>query len=130
MQRHFVFSRFICGLVLMLLGSVQAQEVQLQVQPAKCVSLNQGTICYQNIQLEWHAEQSADYCLFQQGQEQPLQCWQQQSQGRLKFEFAHDQTQHYILKKKREDQILATTVVEVKWVYKGRRNNRFGWRVF
>jgi hypothetical protein len=109
---------------------VIAHDGVLEAQPAKCVSLKQGNVCYAKVTLHWHTAKTGDYCLYQLEQEQPLQCWQQVTQGKHRFEFAFPATQHYQLRGADQQEVIAQTRVEVKWVYKSRRDRRFNWRVF
>jgi hypothetical protein len=111
-------------------GLAKALDYQLIAKPAKCVSLNQGNICYQTISFHWQAPKESAMCLFQQEQEQPLKCWEQGGQGVYKHDFTSDRSLGYRLILQSNGSVLAETAVEVKWVYKGRKNNRYGWRVF
>lgn len=117
------------GMGLLTVKSVLAVEINLASQPAKCVSLKQGNICYQEVHMQWSSSETADYCLYNQAQEKPLKCWQQMDSGEYEFDFAFPQTQQYVLRYKGRAKDLANAVIEVKWVYKARRN-RFSWRVF
>ena len=119
----------LAGLSCCFLTSVFADEVTLISHPAKCVSLKQGNTCYQTINLQWQAENKADYCLFNEAQGEALKCWSGQKQGEYVFEFSSAETQHYVLRQQGSNENLAQSSVEVKWVYKVRRN-QFGWRVF
>jgi hypothetical protein len=110
-------------------STLQAEEVTVISQPSKCVSLKQGNICYQDISIQWHAPHASDYCLFQQQKTEPLKCWQGVNQGIYNFEFSSAQTQQYVIRQQGENEDLGHAVIEVKWVYKERRN-QFGWRVF
>lgn len=116
--------------VLLSPAAVQGQDYQLMVRPAKCVSLTQGNVCYQTVSFHWQAPAEVNMCLFRQEQELPLKCWEEAKQGNFKHEFASDRSQRYQLRLRNEEAVLVETVVEVKWVYKGRQNNRYGWRVF
>ena len=111
-------------------GVAGAQDYRLMAKPAKCVSLTQGNICYQTVSFHWQAPKESAMCLLQQGQSQPLKCWRQADQGVYKHEFASDRSLGYQLVLQSDGSVLAETDVEVKWVYKGRKNNRYGWRVF
>ncbi len=126
-----------CSTILLLLigagcfpvSSVSAAEVTLNSHPAKCISLKQGNICYQKIHMQWQATEAADYCLYNQIEAEPVKCWQGMDNGEYSFEFSFAKTQHYVMRQQGKSDDLAISTIEVKWVYKVRRN-QFSWRVF
>ena len=122
------FTLICCGSFLLPQQSIAA-ELMLISKPAKCVSLKQGRTCYQDVTFRWQAPAVADYCIFKRDIEKPLKCWSRKRQGKLGYAFADRQNQHFILRKRGQEIPLATTVIEVRWVYK-RRNERFGWKIF
>lgn len=121
------------GIVLLLPIESSAQEsideVQLTSTPAKCVSLKQGRTCYQDIAFRWKSNTVANYCLYQQDEDEPIKCWPQQKQGYVDYHFAQTKSLNYFLRLKNQEDNIATTTVEVKWVYK-RHSDRYGWRIF
>ena len=64
--------------------AVKAQEedqVVLTARPGLCVLKDTATKkCVMGVLLEWRAP-TGTYCLHQKGVEEPLKCWQQQSEG-------------------------------------------------
>jgi hypothetical protein len=108
---------------------VSAADISLTSKPAKCVSLKQGNICYQDILMQWQASEVGDYCLYNQLEPEPIQCWQGNDHGQYSFEFNFAETQQYVMRQQDQSEDLAVATIEVKWVYKVRRN-QFSWRVF
>lgn len=102
---------------------------ELMVKPQKCVALHRGQTCYQDVSLQWRQPTEGNYCLYQQEQSEPLQCWENQNQGELNYEQVSDKNVRYLLRRKGDSASLATVEVKVAWVYKTRRN-RNGWRLF
>ena len=107
-----------------------AQTALISVKPGKCVALKRGNVCYQTIVLEWRAPDTADYCVYPEHRLAPLRCWTQSQLGRLRFEFASADSLRFELRKLGEPNPLAEAEVEVRWVYKRRRDRSFGWRLF
>lgn len=129
MKQHSLLMLILSTVLCLTLQSASAAEIKLTSQPAKCVSLKQGNICYQDIVMRWQASLAADYCLYHKIEPEPLKCWQAQDHGEYKFEFKFAETQQYVLRQQGQDEDLAQSSIEVKWVYKVRRN-QFSWRVF
>ena len=114
-----------------MLGQVaSAEEFLLSSKPSKCISLNEGLVCYQNIQVQWQAPDIGDYCLVQASSNQVLNCWEQQRKGQFKFEFSERQSEDYVLRQKDQANDLADMRIDVKWVYKKNRRDRLRWKVF
>ncbi len=63
---------FLTGTVLLTVTQALAVDINLTSQPAKCVSLKQGNICYQDIHMQWSASEIADFCFYNQEQTKPL----------------------------------------------------------
>lgn len=118
---------FILSIIGLSCVSAQADPL-LELNPQKCVALKQGNICYQQVKLIWSVLQKGNYCVVEKSQSKELKCWNNASQGSLDFEFAQDKTEQYALIDMDKKQTIAQQKIEVKWVYKNRRNS--GWRVF
>lgn len=128
------------GVLLALLsGSVRGGErledesaggYSLSSQPSKCISLNQGLVCYQTLEMHWQAVEVGDYCMMQAEALLPQKCWLQQSSGALQIEFAETKSQTFVLRRRGQSSTLASVQIEVKWVYKQRRKDRSKWRIF
>lgn len=98
---------------------------ELQVTPDKCISLQQGRICYSKVTASWRSQTPADLCLFMH--DQPLHCWQQQSSGSFAFEFAAEQST--LLQLRQQQQVVQQVLIEVNWVHKASKTKRH-WRLF
>lgn len=101
----------------------------LLLTPARCVALHQGQICYQQVQVSWSSSDADDYCLYQQHEVQPLQCWKAQTQGVYEFEFASDGSRVLQLKNASQH-VVAESTLEVAWVYKSNTRRKTHWRLF
>lgn len=129
------YKRILSSLALLTLSSVllntaSAEEFVLTSKPSKCISLSEGLVCYQKIRMGWEAPDAGDYCIVQLTTGKHLQCWIHQRQGEHVFEFAEKQSETYELRREGESNGLASTRVEVKWVYKTKHRDRLRWRVF
>lgn len=103
---------------------------QVQSKPNRCVALHQGQVCYQNVQLLWHAGQAGDYCLYQQQAEAPLHCWQGAVAGEYFYAFASEIPVQLQLVNTRTKASVAETTIEVAWVYKSSSRRKTHWRIF
>jgi hypothetical protein len=99
--------------------------VQLNITPDTCVSLQQGRICYSTVTASWQSQQDLDLCLALDNE--ILQCWTQQSQGKHKFEFASPQTS--VVRLLQQQQVMAQAKIKVNWVHKASKVTRH-WRLF
>jgi hypothetical protein len=129
MEKCSIFILLLIGLGGLQVTPVSAADITLSSKPAKCVSLKKGNICYQNIMMQWQASEVADYCLYNQLEPEPIKCWQAKDHGAYSFEFSFAETQQYVMRQQDQSDDLAVATIEVKWVYKVRRN-QFSWRVF
>ena len=80
-----------------------------------------------DIQLNWSAPESDQYCITASTLEAPLRCWSNQNQGSLELEFSSNQNTWFYLK--RGEQTLAKVELKMAWVYKSKRSS-VTWRVF
>lgn len=106
-------------------NAAEEVSVVLKLTPDTCVSLQQGRTCYSKVTAIWHSNQPLDLCLTIE--EQILQCWKQQQQGRHQFEFAAANTS--LVRLVQQQQQLAQAKIEVNWVHKASRVKRH-WRLF
>lgn len=107
-----------------------AEGFALNSKPTKCISLNEGLVCYQKIQMQWQAPVIDNYCLIQLSSNRPLKCWVQQIEGHFKFEFADRKSQAYALRRQAKNVDLANIHIDVKWVYKAKYRDGLRWKVF
>lgn len=106
-----------------------ALQIQLVLTPTKCVSLREGQTCYADVELQWHASLSGDYCLFSNLQEAPMQCWRQKDRASFEREIASKQNVLFTIKRDGHNKTLAATELKMAWVYKSKRVAT-SWRVF
>ncbi|XOV80780.1 MAG: DUF3019 domain-containing protein [Aestuariibacter sp.] len=126
------FSQLILLYTLFYSATVTADDtpqIELVLTPTKCVSLREGQTCYADVELQWHASQSGDYCLFSNLQEAPMQCWRQKDQASFEGEIASKQNVLFTIKRDGHQITLAATELKMAWVYKSKRVAT-SWRVF
>lgn len=102
----------------------------LQLKPGRCVALHQGQVCYQRVQVEWHAVQAGHYCLYQRSAGQPLHCWQNVSAGEYVYAFASDTSVQLQLIDTKTQMLVTQAELEVAWVYKANTRRKTQWRLF
>lgn len=112
------------------LGVPATTSIHVQSKPNRCVALHQGQVCYQNVQLLWHAGQVGDYCIYQQQAEAPLHCWQSAIEGEYFYAFASETPVQLQLVNTRTKASVAETTIEVAWVYKSSSRRKTHWRIF
>lgn len=110
-------------------SSVAETNFSLLATPTRCVALHQGQVCYQRVHLVWRGISAGNYCLAVLGQPEPLQCWQQQTQGSAAYDFASAESQVVQLRAA-DEQVLASVNIEVAWVYKTNTRRKTHWRLF
>ncbi len=124
----------ISALILMLFmfgqtGLAIAAEPVLEVSPGKCVTLKQGSQCYQDIEVYWQTDTPGQYCLTLSSHDAPLQCWTEKHNASFEFEFVGDESVLLGLIDQNSGKLLKQSMIEVKWVYKN-RSRYLSWRVF
>lgn len=110
-------------------ATATAEPASLLLTPARCVALHQGQICYQRVQVSWSSFVAGNYCVYQDEQEQPVHCWQGQTEGTFVFEFASDSSRLLQLKNAQQH-VVAESSMEVAWVYKASTRRKTHWRLF
>ena len=105
-------------------------ESQLQIKPARCIALHEGQVCYQTLHIIWQADIVDNYCLYQQGDNTPLLCWENVAGGAGSVEFANNTSAKLLLVRKRDGQAIAEFMMEVAWVYDAGSHRESHWRVF
>jgi hypothetical protein len=62
-------------------ASSQSREVELVLTPRLCVLSASEQECGGTVTLRWQSPVTLSACLFQEGQTEPLKCWQQAALG-------------------------------------------------
>ncbi|MCP4430594.1 MAG: DUF3019 domain-containing protein [Gammaproteobacteria bacterium] len=122
------FQILLCVLVMQASASM-ASDLFLELSPAKCVTLKQGSQCYQDIEVNWQTDMPGSYCLTLSSQNAPLQCWTEKKKASYKFEFVGRESTLLGLVDQNTGKLLKKSMIEVKWVYKN-RSRYLSWRVF
>jgi hypothetical protein len=135
-QQHYASKAKAYALVFVVLCITGISDVfaenltNVKANPERCVALNEGQVCFQNVTLSWQTDQIADYCLFEEGSDDAIHCWQNTNQGQIKIDFESSTTKQYNLTLKKLGKSLASTFVEVTWVYSKKKKRRTSWRLF
>tara|TARA_R110000744_G_scaffold378566_1_gene494892 strand:- start:276 stop:689 length:414 start_codon:yes stop_codon:yes gene_type:complete len=137
-----MYSKWDIGIVLLMSSycltftvSAQQESAEINVRtllsamPAKCVTLTQGRQCFATVTLTWHAPNIGNYCIYQVGTNKALDCWYNQQQNTLIFEFESSKSVQYTLVENNSEQVIADTHIEVSWVHKASPRKR-RWRLF
>lgn len=59
----------------------EGSGVELTVQPNLCVLGEGESVCRDQVKVNWRAEHSRSLCLYELGEPDPLDCWQQTRSG-------------------------------------------------
>lgn len=109
-------------------------SAELTLKPDRCVAMNEGQTCYQTLAVSWQSEKAGDYCLFEDGIQQPIVCWQNAVTGKAKLEFAAEGNTTYQLLLKampeQEQVLMDEKEVIVTWVYSKTKKRKNSWRLF
>jgi hypothetical protein len=127
--------------LLFRLNQVQANEVNistvevnrnvtsLTVMPEQCVTIRQGRDCFATVQLQWQSDSKHSFCLYQEGTEKQLGCWQDNNSISVQLEFESNKSVKYQLRNQHNDKVIAETKVEVSWQHRKISRKR-RWRLF
>jgi len=110
-------------------NDIEVNVVHFTAQPEQCVTLRQGRKCFANIQLQWQAPEKQAVCLFQEGQQEKIRCWQHHDRGELLLEFESNESVNYQLRTLNDNKVIMQTQVKVSWVHKSSARKR-RWRLF
>jgi hypothetical protein len=97
--------------------------------PEQCVTLRQGRACFATIELQWQSSSKQSFCLYQEGHNKQLGCWQNNNKVQIKVEFESNKSIKYQLRTISDDKVIAETQVEVSWQHKNTSRKR-RWRLF
>jgi len=122
---------YILPVVLSAAPEQQAEQrsVQLVAQPARCVALREGQLCYLNLVISWKSSDDSDYCLYEEGVDHPLRCWTGSNKGAHHIDFESNHSVVYRLRDEVNIEKTFETVVTVSWVYAS-NTRKTNWRLF
>ncbi len=133
-----VLLRLLMPFLLLVFTQAQASESKVAVNtdvpsftviPKQCVTIRQGRDCFATVQLQWQSESKHNFCLYQEGTEKHLGCWQDNDSINLQLEFESNKSVKYQLRNQHNDKVIAETQVEVSWQHKKISRKR-RWRLF
>lgn len=102
----------------------------LEVTPSRCVALHEGQPCYQKTKIRWSSPAKGDYCLYEEGQDEPLQCWGNARQGEISYVFESSTGTAFYLADRTTGLTLGHAGIVVSWVYDAKSRSKTQWRLF
>ena len=109
--------------------TVNSAEVTFTALPEQCVTLRQGRDCFATVELQWQSSDKQSFCLYQEGKNKQLGCWQNNNKVQIKIEFESNKSINYQLRTVSDNKVIAETKVEVSWQHKNTTRKR-RWRLF
>ncbi len=104
-------------------------EGELVAVPDTCVALREGRSCYADVVLHWQQPEEGNYCLRDTETKHIIKCWMRQQQGEFNYAFDSKHSVSFELINSDSSKAIATTQVQLQWVYKNRQKKR-RWRLF
>ncbi|PKG82471.1 hypothetical protein CXF85_13365 [Colwellia sp. 75C3] len=108
---------------------VNKVDIAFTALPEQCVTLRQGRNCFATVELTWQSPSKQSFCLYQEGKNKQLGCWQDNDNVQVKVEFESNKSIKYQLRAVSNNKIIAETQVEVSWQHKNTTRKR-RWRLF
>lgn len=119
----------LCVYPIVAKADLALDTADISVLPNTCVSLNKERKCYAKTKISWRAEKKGDYCISINANLIHIKCWRAVSEGEFNYEMSSKDNVVITLHTDTNDLILATTVIEVSWLYTGDSRKR-RWRLF
>ena len=133
-----MFSKYYLCFTLLLSGPLLAEQQpaneknlknELVALPDTCVALREGRNCYTEVDITWHQQQVGNYCLRNAQSKHIIQCWLMQQKGLFRYQFDSAQTIGFELISSDNGKVVASTEIQLQWVYQNRQKKR-RWRLF
>ena len=126
-----LFTLFALPSVVLITQAKQSSSLpELKIKPTKCVSLQQGQVCYVNVTVVWQVSDVGDYCLFSSLESNALQCWSSTKRGTFSQEVEMTGDIVYTLTDTKSKQEIISNRLLLAWVYKKEKFSHSSWRVF
>lgn len=106
-------------------------SVELSVKPSLCILERGETLCRDQVEVRWQAARQYSVCLFEQGREEPLTCWDESRSGAYSSQLNTQDDINFQLIEMAERQVLASRAFEVVAdAQRYRRRRRNPWSFF
>jgi len=105
-----------------------AQDIDFDVSPNRCVTLRQGQPCYVRVRFNWRSSKALSACLYSNLEDVKITCWKSSETGSIVLTQTLPSTTEYILVDANGEELNRTSVA-VSWVYRKKRSKR-RWRLF
>lgn len=109
-----------------------SSEINFSLKPNLCVLSDTESQCRDQFVAEWTAPGSVilSLCLYQEKQEQPLQCWHDTSFGQVEFSSSLSKTTAFELRDLTTKKLFSRKIFEVVYIQKFKRSRRNPWSFF
>ncbi len=105
--------------------------IDLSVQPHLCVLSSDESMCRDDIEIKWKADNNYSLCLYADEAQEPLYCWKDSWHGNYELFIETSTAIDFYLKNTENSQILASQLFEViQDVQQYRRRRRNPWSFF
>lgn len=122
---------YLLVILIMPLNGEASEPLQvISISPKQCVALNEGSLCYADIEISWSAAERGNYCLFSSEQDNPIQCWEAEYTATIEREIIAMKDLEFYIKRKGKEVILGKAKLEMAWVYKKNNRSHSKWRMF
>ena len=108
---------------------IKKTEIAFSALPEQCVTLREGRNCFATVELQWKSPSKHSFCLYQEGKNKQLGCWEDNNNVHIRVEFESNKSIKYQLRTVIDDKVIAETQVEVSWQHKNTSRKR-RWRLF
>ena len=102
----------------------------LSVEPARCIALQQGQLCFADLKFKWTTEGEGEFCFFENEKSKPLICWQGNTVTSYERKIKSRKNIKYEIRSMPSNESLAQVQVKISWVYKSNNSSTSRWRLF
>jgi hypothetical protein len=106
------------------------QSVELTLTPRLCVLEASERECGGTVTLRWHAPSALSACLFQEGQAQPLQCWQKTALGEYTLSPRANRSVRFFLAPPNDNSVIVEAWFQVLQQQTAHRKRRNPWSFY
>jgi hypothetical protein len=110
-------------------STAQLHMTTLEAKPNVCVALREGRPCFSHIEFSWLQPENEHYCLRAADTKHIIGCWDSNKRPTLLYQFESSSNALFELFNPKSGDPIATTEVQVQWVYTQRQKKR-RWRLF
>ena len=105
-------------------------ELQFSLKPRLCVLTEGEEACYDELKVTWQAKSSRSLCLYKGGDESPLKCWSNATQGDHRFILSASENVTFQLREPNKKLVVSEAFEVIHDRKKYRRQRRNPWSFF